>query len=144
MLYLLLSILEFATLFFSEVIPRVWPSLPLGYGPVVRIRRSRDGSGQENLETRQDGTGTMSWIFFETRQDEKSRQDNWIQDNSRKQKACRDKTRLLSSQKTWFETRQDFCKFQNFKTRRDETAFPVSSRREFPGNKSRQWNFKLK
>ena len=47
---------------------------------------------------------------------------------SRAKDASQDKTRLLSPLENDFETRQDFQNFQNLGTRRDETAFPVSSR----------------
>ena len=66
--------------------------------------------------------------WYKTRRDLETRQDKYIQDKSRQQKAFRDKTRLLSLLKFRFETRQDFHITQNLETRRDETAFPVSSR----------------
>ena len=81
-----------------------------------------DGSGQKIAETRQVET---------LRRDKKC-----FQDIARQKDTCRDKTRLLGSQKFIFGTRRDFGPFQNSETRQDKTAIPVSSR---PGNRDEKF-----
>ena len=90
---------------------------------LTQLGVTRDGSGQEILETRQDETGKKSWNCFETRQVKTLKLETCIQDKSRQNGCASRWDKTLEFSKIYIRDKSRLTKILRFqdKTGRDKS-----------------------